>query len=128
MSSVTELKTQVSVLQITLGALDTHTCSLPSAATIHGVVSESATAPLAVSVRDLSHRVAGIPTALASTNTPNLNRHRNVTVQAAQPTPPHASRENKPNSAHNPPALDPDVPRFDPSSTVFYSNPHAYAT
>ena len=127
-STVTELKTQVSTLESALTALDAHTRSLPSAATIQGVVSESATAPISASIRDLSHRVAGIPTVQASSSASLPNRPPNMTTQIAQPQPPHPSRQNKPSSAQTPQQMDPDIPRFDPASKTFYGNPQAYAT
>ena len=128
MSTVTELKTQVSTLQSALTALDAHTRSLPSAATIQEVVSESATVPLSASVLDLSHRVAGIPTAQTHAGPSFPNRPPNVTAQVAQPQPPRPPRLNKQNSAQAPPSMDSDIPRLDPSSKIFYGNLRAYAT
>ena len=126
MSTVTELKTQVSTLQSALTALDAHTRSLPSATTIQGVVSESATVPLSASVRDLSQRVAGIPTAQAPAGPSSSNRPPNAMAQVAQPQPPYPPRQNKPSSAQAPPPMDPDIPRFAPTNKVFYGNPQAY--
>ena len=82
LSIIMELKTQVSTLQSTLMAHDGHTRSVPSGATIQVVVSESATVPLAASVHDLSHRVAGVPGAQASSSALPTGRPGNVTAQA----------------------------------------------
>ena len=59
LSSVHELRTEVSVLRSGLEALDVHTRVLSTISQLQEVVGDRVTAPLTSSLRDLSHRVAG---------------------------------------------------------------------
>ena len=123
LASVHELRSEVSVLRTGLEALDTHTRVLPTISQLQEVVGDKVTAPLASTLRDLSHRVAGSAPAQTQTQKQPLSR---PPASQAPPTQPAPTRQTLPNPAQST-GMDLDIPRYDTSTKIFYGNPEAYA-
>ena len=113
---VADTRNEIAALSSALVALDTHTRTLPSTSQIQGAVQAGATVPLSSSLRGLSHTVAGaVPT--HTTMAPSTHTARPAHVpppKRAQPPRPQPPQTNKPKQG-----MDPDVPRYDPSSKTF---------
>ena len=119
LSSVHELRTEVSVLRSGLEALDVHTRVLPTISQLQEVVGDRVTAPLASSLRDLSHRVAGSAPAQA----PSLRQPPARPPPArAPPTQAAPSRQTHLLPAQST-GMDLDIPRFDTATKTFSATP-----
>ena len=124
LASVTELRTEVSMLGFGLEALDTHTGVLPTISQLQEVVGDKVTAPLASTLRDLSHQVTGsAPPQIMAQGCPPQSPPPHTGVTNIGCAPPG---QTMPNTVQQPTGMDPDISRFDTTTKTFFGNPEAY--